>query len=133
MEAARIARRTLQRVASVAPEPQVLVNADALWRDYVGNPYAADRTYLNREFAVELRPFQIVRLPDGLPTFAYRAWGELRIHAFVLESEIETIAALVKEIDSAVVIRGTCEGYAEGVVRMTCCTIVDPASVVDAA
>ena len=134
MEAARRTHRTPQRVASTpALDPEVLVDADTLWRDYAGNPYAADRTYLNREFGIELRPFQIVRLPDGLPSFIYRAFGELRIHAFVLESDIERIAALVKEIDSAVVIRGTCEGYAEGVVRMTRCTIVDPASIIDAA
>jgi hypothetical protein len=134
MEAARRTHRTLQTVVSTpAPGPEALVDADSLWIDYVGNPYAADRTYLNREFGIELRPFQIVRLPDGLPTFIYRAFGELRIHAFVLESEIEKIAVLVKEIDSAVVIRGTCDGYAEGVVRMTRCTIVDPASVIDAA
>ena len=132
MEAARRTHRT-QRLAAVAPDPEVLVDADALWREYVGNPYAADRSYLNREFGVELRPFHIVRLPNGHPSFSYRAWGELRIHALVLESEIEKIAALVKEIDTAVVIRGTCEGYADGVVRMTGCAIIDPASVIDAA
>jgi hypothetical protein len=133
MEAARRTHRTLQRVATDAPEPEVLVDADTLWRDYVGNPYAADRKYLHREFGVELRPFQIVRLPDGRPTFTYRAFGELRIHALVGESEIEKIAVLVKEIDSAVVIRGTCEGYADGVVRMSGCLIIDSASVIDAA
>jgi len=113
-------------------EADVLVDADALWRDYVANPYAADKKYLNRQFGVELRPFQIVRLPDGTPTFIYRAWGELRIRALVLESEIDKIAVLTKEIDSAIVIHGTCGGSADGVVCMTGCTLVDAANVIDA-
>jgi hypothetical protein len=114
-------------------EPEVLVAADALWRDYVANPYAADGKYLNRQFGVELRPFQIVRLPNGNPTFTYRAWGELRIRAFVLESEVERIAVLTKEIDSAVIVRGTCDGFVEGTVWMTGCTIVDPVNVIETA
>jgi len=117
---------------STHPEPEVLVDADALWRDYVANPYAADKKYLNREFGLQLRPFQIVRLPNGNPTFMYRAWGESRIRAFVLESEIDRIAVLAKEIDSAVIVRGTCGGFVDGVVRMTDCAIVDPVSVIDA-
>jgi hypothetical protein len=115
----------------MAQEPEALVDADALWRDYVANPYAADKKYLNRQFGVELRPFQIVRLPNGNPTFMYRAWGELRIRAFVLDTDIEKIAVLIKEIDSGVVVRGICDGFVDGVVRMTGCTIVDPANVIE--
>ena len=115
---------------STNPEPEVLVDADALWRDYAANPYAADKKYLNRQFGLQLRPFHIFRLPDGNPTFMYRAWGELRIHAFMLESEIDRIAVFAKEIDSAVIVRGTCGGFADGVVRMTDCAIVDPACLV---
>ena len=122
----------MHKTGVVGQQPEVLVDADVLWRDYVANPYAADNKYLHRQFGTELRPFQIVRLPDGNPTFIYRAWGELRIRAFVLESEIEKIARLTKEIDSAIVIFGTCDGYADGVVRMTACTLVDRASVIDA-
>jgi len=114
-------------------EPDVLINADALWRDYATNPYAADGTYLNRAFATELRPFQIVRLPNGSPTFAYRAWGRIRIRAFAADSEIDKIAGLVKELDSAVVVRGTCDGLVDGVVLLSGCTLVDPACVIDAA
>jgi hypothetical protein len=134
MEAARRTRRgSPHKIAvSITQEHDVLVDADALWRDYVANPYAADKKYLNRQFGVELRPFQIVRLPDGNPTFTYRAWGELRIRALVFESEIDKIAILAKEIDSAIVIRGTCGGYVDGVVCMTGCTLVDPAHVIDA-
>jgi hypothetical protein len=113
-------------------DPEVMVNADALWKDYVANPFSADTKYLDRQFAVELRPFHIARLPDGRPTVVYRAWGMQRIRALFLESETEKITHLVKEIDSAIVIHGTCEGLEDGYVRLTRCTLVDPANVVDA-
>ncbi len=109
-----------------------MVNADALWKDYLANPFSADKKYLDRRFAVELRPFHIARLPNGSPTVVYRAWGMQRIRALFLESETEKITQLVKEIDSAVVIHGTCEGLEDGYVRLTRCTLVDPANVVDA-
>ena len=112
--------------------PEVLVDADALWKDYLANPFSADKKYLDRQFAVELRPFQIARLPNGSPTAVYRAWGTQRIRALFLESEIDKITQLVKEIDSAIVIHGTCEGLEDGYVRMSRCTLVDPANVMDA-
>jgi hypothetical protein len=112
--------------------PEVLVDADGLWRDYFGNPFSADTKYLNRQFAVELRPFQIARLPDGSPTFLYRAWGETRIRASFQASEVHKIAVLNKGIDSAIVIRGTCDGLQEGIVRMSQCTIDDQAQVIAA-
>ena len=112
--------------------PEVLVNADALWKDYLANPFSADTKYLDRQFALELRPFQIARLPNGSPTVVYRAWGTPRICALFLESEIDKITQFAKEIDSAIVIHGTCEGLEDGHVRMTRCTVVDPASVIDA-
>jgi hypothetical protein len=114
-------------------EPEVMIDADALWRDYATNPYAADAKYLNRALAIELRPFRIVRLPNGLPTFVYQAWGRIRIRAFAGDSEIDKIAVLAKELDSAVILRGACEGLADGVVLLGACTLVDPASVSDAA
>ena len=110
----------------------VLVDTDALWRDYFANPFSADKKYLNRRFAIELRPFQIARLPDGSPIFLYRAWGETRIRALFQASELDKIAVLDKGIDSAVVIQGTCDGLNEGIVRMSECAIVDLAQVVDA-
>jgi putative nucleic acid binding protein len=112
--------------------PEVLVNADALWKDYFANPFSADKKYLDRQFAVELRPFQIARLPNGNPTVVYKAWGTQRIRALFLESETEKITQLVKEIDSAIVIHGTCEGLEDGYVRMSQCTLIDPANVIDA-
>ena len=111
--------------------PEVLLEADAVWKDYVINPFSADTKYLNRRFAVELRPFQIARLPDGSPTFLYRAWGEVRIRALFQTSEVDKMAVLDKGIDSAVVISGTCDGLKDGVVRMSHCVIVDPTQVVD--
>jgi tRNA_anti-like len=111
---------------------EVLVNADALWKDYLANPFSADKKYLDRQFAVELRPFQIARLPNGSPMVVYRAWGTQRIRALFLESEIDKITQLTKEIDSAIVVHGTCEGLEDGYVRMRCCTLVDPAHVIDA-
>jgi hypothetical protein len=114
-------------------EPEVMIDADALWRDYTANPYAADAKYLNRAFAIELHPFQIVRLPSGLPAFVYRAWGNVRIRAFTADSERDTIATLAKGFDSAVIVRGMCEGLVDGVVRLTACTVVDPACVTDRA
>lgn len=112
-------------------DAEVLLEADAVWKDYVINPFSADTKYLNRRFAVELRPFQIARLPDGSPTFLYRAWGEVRIRALLQTSEVGKIAVLDKGIDSAVVIHGTCDGLKDGVVRMSQCVIVDPTHVVD--
>jgi hypothetical protein len=112
--------------------PEVLVNADALWKDYLANPFSADRKYLDRQFALELRPFHIARLANGSPTVVYRAWGMQRIRVLFLESETEKITQLVKEIDSAIVIHGTCEGLEDGYVRMSRCTLVDPANVIDA-
>ena len=111
--------------------PEVLLEADALWKDYVTNPFSADKKYLNRRFAVELRPFQIARLPDGSPTFLYRAWGEVRIRALFQTSEVDKILVLNKGIDSAVVIHGTCDGLKDGMVRMSQCMIVDSAQVID--
>ena len=111
--------------------PEVLLEADAVWKDYVINPFSADTKYLNRRFAVELRPFQIARLPDGSPTFLYKAWGEVRIRGLLQTSEVDKIAVLAKGIDSAVVIHGTCDGLKDGVVRMSQCVIVDPTQVVD--
>ena len=112
--------------------PEVMVDADALWRDYVANPFSADKKYLNRQFAVQLRPFQIARLPDGSPSFLYRAWGEARIRARFQTSELDKISVMEKGIDSAVVIQGTCEGLKDGAVRMSECMIVDSAHVIDA-
>ena len=112
--------------------PEVMVDVDALWRDYVANPFSADTKYLNRQFAVELRPFQIARLPDGSPTFLYRAWGEARVRALFQTSEVDKIAVLAKGIDSAVVIHGTCDGLKEGLVRMSQCVIIDHAQVITA-
>ena len=112
--------------------PEVLVDADALWKDYLANPFLADKKYLDQQFAVELRPFQIARLPNGSPTVVYRAWGSQRIRALFLESEIEKITQFTKEIDSTIVVHGTCEGLEDGYVRMARCTVVDPANVVDA-
>lgn len=112
-------------------DPEVLLEADAVWKDYVINPFSADTKYLNRRFAVELRPFQIARLPDGSPTFLYRAWGEVRIRALFQASEVDKMAKLDKGIDSAVVIHGTCDGLKDGVVRMSQCMIVDQAQVID--
>src|SRR5438309_3974139 len=109
-----------------------LLDVDALWKDYVANPFAADKKYLNQAFVVELRPFKIERLPDGTPTFLYRAWGEARIRALLQQSEIDKIASVEKGIDSAVVIQGTCDGLKDGLVRMSGCTIVDDAVIVDA-
>ena len=114
-------------------EPEVMIHADALWRDYAANPYAADAKYLNRAFAIELHPFQIMRLPNGSPALVYRAWGHVRIRAFAADSELDTIAALAKGFDSAVIVRGVCDGLSDGAVRLTACTIVDPACVVDPA
>ena len=111
--------------------PEVLLEADAVWKDYVINPFSADTKYLNRRFAVELRPFQIARLPDGSPTFLYRAWGEVRIRALFQTSEVDKMAALDKGIDSAVVIHGTCDGLKDGVVRMSQCLIIDQTQVID--
>jgi hypothetical protein len=115
----------------MADGTEVLVDADALWRDYFGNPFSADTKYLSRQFALELRPFQIARLPDGSPTFLYRAWGETRIRALFQASEVDKIAVLAKGIDSAVIIRGTCDGLKDGMVRMSQCTIDDHAQVVE--
>jgi hypothetical protein len=112
--------------------PEILVNADALWKDYLANPFSADKKYLDRQFAVELRPFHIARLPNGNATVVYRAWGMQRIRALFLESEIEKITRLVREIDSAIVIHGTCEGLEDGYVRLSRCTVVDSANVIDA-
>jgi hypothetical protein len=109
-----------------------MVNADALWKDYLANPFLADKKYLDRQFAVELRPFQIARLPNGSPTVLYRAWGTQRIRVLFLESETEKITQLTKEIDSAIVVHGTCEGLEDGYVRMSRCTVVDPANVIEA-
>jgi hypothetical protein len=109
-----------------------MVNADALWKDYLANPFSADKKYLDRQFALELRPFQIARLPNGSPTVVYRAWGMQRIRAMFLESETEKITQFPKEIDSAIVIHGTCDGLEDGFVRMIRCTVVDPANVIDA-
>jgi tRNA_anti-like len=109
-----------------------MVNADALWKDYLANPFSADKKYLDRQFAVELRPFQIARLPNGSPTVVYRAWGTQRICALFLESEIEKITQFAKEIDSVIVIHGTCDGLEDGYVRMSRCSVVDPVSVIDA-
>ena len=111
--------------------PEALVNADALWKDYLANPFSADTKYLDRQFAVELRPFQIARLPNGSPTVVYKAWGTQRIRALFLESEIDKITQFAKEIDTAIVIHGTCEGLEDGFVRMSRCTVVDPANVMD--
>ena len=105
--------------------PEVMVDVDALWKDYVANPFAADKKYLNREFVVELRPFKIERLPDGTATFLYRAWGEARIRALLQQPEIDKLALLEKGIDSAVVVQGTCDGLTDGLVRISRCTIVD--------
>ena len=85
-----------------------------------------------RRTATLEKPFHIARLPNGSPTVVYRAWGMQRIRALFLESETEKITQLVKEIDSAIVIHGTCEGLEDGYVRMSRCTLVDPANVVDA-
>lgn len=112
--------------------PEVLVDADALWKDYFVNPFSADEKYLHRQFAVELRPFQIARLPNGDPTVVYKAWGTQRIRVLFLESEIEKITQFAKQIDSAIIIHGTCDGLEDGFVRMSRCTVVDPASVIDA-
>ena len=114
-------------------EPEVMIDPDALWREYEKNPYAADASYLNRAFAIEFRPFQIVRLPNGLPTFVYRAWGHVRIRACAAGSDIDKVAVLARGIDSAVIVRGTCDGLVDGVVHLSGCTIVDPACVIDAA
>jgi hypothetical protein len=116
----------------MAEDPEVLVDADALWRDYMANPFSADKKYLKRQFAVQLRPFQIARLPDGNPTFLYRAWGEERIRALFQNSEVDRISVLERGIDSAVVIFGTCDGLKDGAVRMSGCTIDDSAQVIDA-
>jgi hypothetical protein len=110
---------------------EVMVDADALWKDYVANPFSADKKYLDRQFAVELRPFQIARLPGGSPTVVYKAWGTQRIRVLFLESEIDKITQLAKEIDSAIVVHGTCDGLEDGYVRMSRCTVVDPANVID--
>jgi hypothetical protein len=111
---------------------EVMVDVDALWKDYLANPFSADRKYLDRQFALELRPFQIARLPDGSPTVVYRAWGTQRIRILFLESEVDKIARLAREIDSAIVVHGTCDGLEDGYVRMSGCTVVDPANVIDA-
>jgi hypothetical protein len=62
----------------------------------------------------------------------YRAWGTPRICALFLESEIDKITQFAKEIDSAIVILGTCEGLEDGHVRLSRCTVVDAANVLDA-
>lgn len=111
-------------------EPEVMIGADNLWRDYTANPYSADNTYLNRDFAIELRPYHIVRLPNGMPTFVYRAWGKPRIQVFLLESELDKIALLTRTIDSPIAVRGTCDGFRDNIVRMNRCTLIDPANIV---
>ena len=112
-------------------DAEVLVDADALWRDYMANPFSADRKYLNQQFALQLRPFHIARLPDGSPAFLYRAWGEARIRALFQASEVDKILVMDRGIDSAIVIHGTCDGLKDGVVRMSQCMIVDPTEVID--
>ena len=67
----------------------VLVDTDALWRDYFANPFSADKKYLNRRFAIELRPFQIARLQDGSPIFLYRA-GARRTSAVLFQASNST-------------------------------------------
>ena len=116
----------------MAETREVMVDADALWKDYLANPFSADRKYLDRQFALELRPFQIARLPNGSPTVVYRAWGMQRIGVLFLESEIDKIAELARDIDSAIVVHGTCDGLEDGYVRMSRCTVVDPANVMNA-
>ena len=111
---------------------EVLVDADALWKDYLANPFWADRKYLARQFAVELRPFHIARLADGTPAVVYRAWGTQRIRVLFQESEVDKIAQLTKGIDSAIVVHGTCDGLEDGYVRMSRCTVIDPSNVIDA-
>ena len=62
----------------------------------------------------------------------YKAWGTQRIRVLFLESDAEKITQFAKEIDSAIVIHGTCEGLEDGYVRMSRCTVVDPTNVIDA-